>query len=142
MKNTDMHFPKLNFFLTIIIMFTLGSCNLNWNPEHPQITKGKSLYGKYCVECHGMNGKGIKELVGTYNEIDLTTINRRRDVDEFPVVEIAKYIDGRQHYKEFGTRPMPMWGVDMVTMENSFDPDTARTNLGAIISYLITLQEE
>jgi len=54
---------------------------------------------------------------------------------------VAKYIDGRNHYKEFGPRPMPMWGVDLMSKEGNFDPDTARSNLAAIISYLITIQE-
>lgn len=127
--------------LTLMLSF-LGACNFKMNQEHPQVTKGKALYGKYCVECHDVSGKGIKELRAQFNNVDLTTINSRRNVDEFPVMEIAKYIDGRAHYKEIGPRPMPMWGVDMVALENEYNPDTARTNLGAIISYIITLQEQ
>lgn len=137
---TDFRISRFIGFL--IVLMTLGSCNFNWNPEHPQVTRGKNLFGKYCVECHGANGQGIKSLVDHYDKIDLTKINQRRDSDDFPVQEIAKYIDGRQHYKDFGSRPMPMWGVDLVELEHSYNPDTARTNLGAIISYLITLQEK
>jgi hypothetical protein len=124
-----------------VIVLLLGSCHLNLNEEHPQITKGRILYQKYCTECHGKNGRGIADLRKQYETIDLTRIKTRRDVDEFPVEEIARYIDGRNHYKEFGPRPMPMWGVDLMALESQYDPDTAQTNLGAIISYLISIQE-
>jgi cytochrome c1 len=134
-------FSMSRFVGFLIVLMTIGSCNFNWNPEHPQVTRGKNLYGKYCVECHGVNGKGVKSLMDLYDNVDLTKINQRRDSEEFPVLEIAKYIDGRQHYKDFGSRPMPMWGVDLMELEHTYNPDTARTNLGAIISYLITLQE-
>lgn len=129
------------FAILLSFFFLLPSCNLKLNEVHPQVTKGEKLFQKYCLECHGSDGKGIESLKGHYNKLDLTRINMRRDLDEFPVNEIAKYIDGRNHYKEFGPRPMPMWGVDLMAKENQFDPDTARSNLGAIISYLITLQE-
>jgi hypothetical protein len=133
---------KKSTSLLIIGFIFMASCNFNWNPEHPQITRGKTLYNNYCLECHGKDGKGIQAFMDQYETIDLTRIQQRRDLDEFPVMEIAKYIDGREHYKDFGPRPMPMWGVDLMTLEHAYDPDTARTNLGAIISYLITLQEE
>jgi hypothetical protein len=124
-----------------LLLFLTASCNFRWQSEHPQITKGRSLYNKYCLDCHGPDGRGTQELLKQYDNIDLTRINQRRDIDEFPVIEIARYIDGRQHFKEFGPRPMPMWGVDMMTLEHQYNPDTARSNLGAIISYLIKLQE-
>lgn len=135
---------KLNISLIaslVLVLFLLPSCNLKLNQVHPQISKGNKLYTKYCLECHAEDGKGIETLKEHYNKIDLTKINERRDLDEFPVIEIAKYIDGRNHYKEFGPRSMPMWGVDLMEKEQQYNPDTARSNLGAIISYLITLQE-
>lgn len=130
---------QVMFFFTLLIL--LSSCNFKLNQEHPQITKGEILYQKYCMECHGKDGEGIKDFKGNYNSIDLTRINLRRDLDEFPVNDIAKYIDGRNHYKEFGPRPMPMWGVDLMEKEQQFNPDSTRTNLGAIISYLIKIQK-
>lgn len=143
MKTRNTAFLKgYGYGLMTFLLLPFLSCNFNFNPEHPQITRGKQLYNNYCIECHGANGKGIPALLDQYDTIDLTQIKARRDVEEFPVMEIAKYIDGRQHYKDFGSRPMPMWGVDLVTLEHAYNPDTARTNLGAIISYLIVLQEE
>ena len=127
--------------LAISVVTVLGSCHLKLNQEHPQITKGHKLYLKYCTECHAADGKGISDLREHYSKVDLTQINHRRNVEEFPIDEVAKYIDGRNHYKEFGPRPMPMWGVDLMSKEGNFDPDTARSNLAAIISYLITFQE-
>lgn len=143
MKNITSRFRRSLFLATISFMLILlSSCQGLKNQEHPQITKGRALFGKYCTECHGVNGKGAPALIGQYSTIDLTKIMERRDVDEFPVMEIAQYIDGRNHFKEFGPRTMPMWGVDMMNMEHQFNPDTARSNLGALISYLITLQKK
>lgn len=133
---------KSNFlqFLFFITLMTLIACNPKLQQEHPQITKGRTIYMKYCTECHGVNGKGVKAFQ-SYQTIDLTKIMQRREVQDFPVVEIAKYIDGRQHAKEVGTRLMPMWGVDLAKLENQYNPDTTISNLGAMISYLITIQE-
>ena len=142
MNASNVLFKKIgSLSLLVLIVLITGSCNLKWQREHPQITKGRTLYNKYCLDCHGPNGKGTKEFLKQYDNIDLTRINFRRGTDEFPIVEIAKYIDGRQHFKEVGSRPMPLWGVDMMSMENHYNPDTARSNLGAIISYLIKIQE-
>ena len=136
----DLH-KKYLLASILTFIFLLPSCNIKLNQVHPQITKGNKLYTKYCLECHGVDGKGVESLKDHYDKLDLTKINLRRDLDEFPVTEIAKYIDGRNHFKELGPRPMPMWGVDLMEKEHQYDPDTARSNLGAIISYLITLQK-
>jgi len=140
---------KLNIanFIIVLSIFVIGvafasiqSCNFKLNKEHPQIKKGEILYNKHCKECHGDDARGADALRGHYKKLDLTLINVRRDLDQFPVDEIAKYIDGRNHYKEFGPREMPMWGVDMMAKEQNYSPDTARTNLAAIVSYLIKIQ--
>ena len=127
--------------LFLIIQYAISSCNVRMNKEHPQIIKGETLYKKYCLECHAIDGKGTESFKEHYTKIDLTKINVRRDVDEFPIMEIARYIDGRSHFKEFGERAMPMWGLDLMSKESSFNPDTARSNMGAIISYLIKIQD-
>ena len=131
-----------SFLFLFIIILGSASCKMKLNEEHPQITKGAKLYNKYCIECHAADGKGTPNLREHYSKIDLTKINYRRDLEEFPIMEIAKYIDGRNHYKEFGSRQMPMWGVDLVSGESAYNPDTARTNMGAILSYLIKIQEQ
>lgn len=141
MISSRLFLNPIKIVIIFIFLILLSSCNFKLNQEHPQITKGEILYQKYCLECHGKDGEGIKELKANYNNVDLTRINLRRDLDEFPVNEIARYIDGRNHYKEFGPRPMPMWGVDLMTKEQQFNPDSTRTNLGAIISYLIKIQK-
>jgi len=136
------NYPKTSLLQVffVIALLSVISCNPKLQQEHPQITKGRTIYGKYCTECHGVNGKGVKAFQ-SYQTIDLTKIMQRRGEVDFPVIEIAKYIDGRQHAKETGHRLMPMWGVDMAKLENQYNPDTTITNLGAIISYLITIQD-
>ncbi|HAQ38405.1 MAG TPA: hypothetical protein DCX89_02840 [Saprospirales bacterium] len=130
----------LFYMLLLTTIIIISSCNPKLAKEHPQVAKGRTIYEKYCTECHGVNGKGVKAFQ-SYQTIDLTKILQRRGTDDFPIMEIARYIDGRQHTKETGARLMPMWGVDMVKLEHQYNPDTARTNMGAILSYLITLQE-
>jgi len=142
MKKNNAAWINGMMLLVLFLVFGLYGCQGLKNQEHPQITKGRALYKKYCTECHGIDAKGSPAFSGQYKTIDLTQINKRRDVDEFPVMEIARYIDGRQHFRDTGPRPMPMWGVDMMNMEHQYNPDTARTNMGALISYLITLQEK
>lgn len=137
-KNLVRVFPI--FLLGFLLV--LKACSPTIIKSQSQIKRGENLYMKYCVDCHDSNAKGIAEFQTKYDSIDLTKINYRRQVEEFPVKEIALYLDGRQHYKDFGDRVMPMWGVSMMEKENNYNPDTARVNLGALISYLITLQVE
>lgn len=131
-----------NILLMIMLVFTYSACsNIKMSNEQPQVTKGKQLFGKYCVDCHGVDGRGIPGMVDKYKATNLTLINMRRGVEEFPIEEIAKYIDGREHVKNTGERMMPIWGVDLVAMEANYNPDTARSNMGALLSYLIRIQE-
>ncbi len=72
---------------------------------------GRRFYERYCSACHGMDGKGQGPVALDLRTepADLTQIAKRRG-GEFPVAEIAAYIDGRADVRAHGSRDMPVWG--------------------------------
>lgn len=72
---------------------------------------------------------------------DLTTIQSRRAVNEFPVMEIARLIDGRNRVEAHGTTTMPIWG-EVFSSGEMMDKDQIEGKLEEIIAYLVSIQVE
>ncbi len=117
-----------------------SSCNSGppENSRAAQAERGKVIYDQYCASCHGADGKTpIDSLERT--PADLTYILKRRDIDKFPVQEIASIIDGRNYLSAHGDREMPAWGK-VFADEEKLNDDQIRGKMGELISYLITIQ--
>ena len=72
---------------------------------------GQRLYLKYCGACHGLEGKGdgvVSQLMRP-QPTDLTQI-AKQNKGEFPLLQIAKIIDGRESRRAHGDPDMPVWG--------------------------------
>ena len=87
-----------------------------------------------------MHGDGVEASKLEVKPPDLTKITYRRRAKNFPIADIARFIDGRQFAKSHGDREMPIWGKVFTEQEN-MDSDQLKGTLGDIIGYLISIQE-
>ena len=147
MKKLTLSTKKLRSFLimlasTFILAAFFTSCESPppENSRATQIQKGKATFDKYCVSCHADRGNGPASDTLKVKPADLTQIVARRKSKEFPVMEIARYIDGRQFVAAHGTREMPIWGDVFASQQEMGETDIKGT-LGELIAYLISIQE-
>jgi hypothetical protein len=91
-----------------------------------------------------MDGKGHGPVATALRTppADLTQIAKRRGGD-FPVAEIAAYIDGRTEVRAHGSRDMPVWGERFSEQVGggSLGEEVVRGNLLILIQYLQSLQQ-
>lgn len=147
MKNLKLSARNLRSLFTFLISGVMLSAMIisceSPPPENSranQIQRGKALYDKHCLACHADQGKGPAADTLKVKPADLTRIVARRKGNNFPVMEIARYIDGRQFVSAHGTREMPIWGEVFATEEN-LDEKGIKGKLGDLIAYLISIQE-
>lgn len=108
------------------------------NSREAQAKAGKLLFDQYCVTCHGVHGDGPLADSLSIPPPDLTRIMERRGATEFPVQDVARFIDGRQWVSAHGAREMPTWGK--VFSENKMSEDEITGKLGELIAYLMSIQ--
>ncbi len=126
--------------IIIITLVVWSACN----PAPPedsraaQAVRGKQLFDQYCVSCHGQNAQGMISDTLLQDPADLTTITARRR-GEFPILEIARIIDGRKMIKGHGNREMPVWG-DVFAQQGEITEDDIKGRLAEIIAYLMSIQ--
>lgn len=135
----DVIFPS---FLLILAAVVVYACNFG-PPESSravQARKGYDHFVEHCVVCHGEDAKGVTVDTLSVQPPDLTLITKRRSQNEFPVMTIAKIIDGRTYIKSHGSRAMPIWG-DVFSKQDYMTEDEIRGKLGEIVAYLINIQD-
>ena len=147
MKITSKVFPIIFNNLPLILIsiffsFSLTNCEqAEKKPSKmPQAQRGKVIFDKYCVSCHGAHGDGIGASNLETKPADLTTIVARRRLKKFPVAEIARYIDGRQFIASHGSREMPIWG-DIFSKENDGSEGDLQGKMAELVAYLMSIQE-
>ena len=130
----------LSIFMGALIVI-LGSCNMG-PPEGSrgaQALKGKVHFDKYCVGCHGADGKGLAVDSLKKKPADLTRITAGRKSTDFPVLEVARMIDGRKMPAYHGESGMPVWG-EVFAQEELLDESQIKGKLAELIAYLIAIQ--
>ena len=147
MKNLTFLIGKLRSYSAFLISaFILSAAFVACESAPPQnsrsnqIQRGKVLFDKYCISCHADKGNGPAADTLEVKPADLTRIIARRKGNDFPVMEIARYIDGRQFISAHGTRAMPIWG-DVFATEENMNETEIKGKLGELIAYLISIQE-
>lgn len=137
MKRLYSVLSMLAFFFFVI------SCNHTppKNSMEAQAELGKVHFQTHCIGCHGPEGKGGTMITQDVQPADLTTIQARREVDEFPVLEIARLIDGRNRVEAHGTTTMPIWG-EVFSSGEMMDEEAVEGKLEEIIAYLVSIQVE
>lgn len=135
---------SLGVFLLLLAALAYGSlssCDTG-PPEGSRAAQaqlGKEHYLQYCSSCHGTNAKGVKIDSLDVMPPDLTRIMARRKTGEFPVLYVARKIDGRTMPQSHGTRQMPVWG-EVFSEEEYMSESEISGKLGEIIAYLINIQ--
>ncbi|MGE3541980.1 MAG: cytochrome c [Candidatus Tectimicrobiota bacterium] len=112
-------------------------------PAGTSMGAGQQYFVRYCSACHGMDGRGDGPAAAALRTppADLTRIAERRG-GQFPVAEIAAYIDGRTMVPAHGSREMPIWGERFGEMVGvpGVSEEVVRGNVLVLIEYLKTLQ--
>lgn len=127
--------------LVAMLVFILGSC-AEKAPKHSraaQAERGEELFNEHCASCHGESKDMAIVDTLSVTPPDLTLIKARRGAANFPVVEMARMIDGRNLVKIHGDRAMPVWGE--VFAEQGDDEEAIRDKKGELVAYLMSIQK-
>lgn len=141
MYNTHKVLTICLVLLVGLVYGSLSSCDAA-PPEGSRAAQaklGKVHYMEYCSSCHGTNAQGVKIDSLAVLPPDLTRITARRKTGEFPVLYVARKIDGRTMPESHGSRQMPIWG-EVFSEEELLDESQISGKLGEIIAYLINIQ--
>ena len=130
-----------SLFFFGLFLYAMSSCNFGPPDDSrpAQAARGKAHFDKYCSSCHGENGKGLQIDSLEIQPADLTRIMASRRTGEFPILEIARIIDGRKMIPVHGERAMPVWG-DVFAQEEYLDESQIKGKLAEIIAYLMSIQ--
>ncbi len=145
MKKSEFSLSKLiwvsSFFVFALVLQLFMGCSQGPPPNsrQAQAMRGKVLFNKHCAVCHGNNGDGPMAETLKVAPPDLTKIMKRRKTGEFPILTVAKFIDGREVVKGHGTREMPIWG-DVFAGEEQLTEAEIKGKMGELIAYLMTIQ--
>ncbi len=127
--------------ISCFIYLATGSC-IKGPPEGSraaQAQRGQTHFMNYCSSCHGEDAKGVR-IDSLYKmPADLTRITANWRTSEFPVLEVARMIDGRDMAKSHGTRQMPVWG-EVFSEQEHLDETQIKGKLSEIIAYLMVIQ--
>lgn len=131
------------FFLSLAGVFFFVQWGCNQGPREgtreAQALRGKVIFEEQCISCHGMNEVAPSRTDLEKKAPDLARIMERRRAKDFPIVEIAQIIDGRQWVKSHGAREMPVWGEVYDSL--GMDKDEIRGRKGELIAYLMGVQK-
>ena len=99
--------------LTVVILLFVGVVVIYFGPREsrPPVVSGELLYQRYCMPCHGREGRGDGPLTGTLEPkpTDLTQF-RARLGGSYSLDQLAHVIDGRRTLRVHSMSPMPAWG--------------------------------
>jgi len=145
MKNLYLMHQKILSIVMLAVSVCLFQVALSCNQGPPensraaQAQRGAAIFKIQCAPCHGMG-----EMMPTVDTLktpapNLENITREWGMKEFPLVEIARFIDGRNMIDAHGTREMPIWGEKYE--EEGLDKEQIRGRKGELIAYLMSIQK-
>jgi mono/diheme cytochrome c family protein len=130
-------------FMGLVGVFLLIQWGCNQGPREgtreAQALRGKVIFDEQCISCHGMGQVAPTRADLEKKAPDLARIMERRRAKDFPIVEVAQIIDGRQWVKSHGAREMPVWGEVYDSL--GMDKDEIRGRKGELIAYLMSVQK-
>src|SRR5262249_58025934 len=111
-------------------------------PPGAAMSAGQKSFLRSCSACQGEPGRGDGPAAALRTPpADLTRIAQRHG-GQFPVADIAAFIDGRTAVPAHGSREMPVWGERFGEMGGgaSVGEEAVRGHLLVLIEYLQSLQ--
>lgn len=133
--------------LAAIVFFVVGAA-MSQAQELADPRVGEDLFGTYCWQCHGPDGRGtgpMAEMLAIATP-DLTTLSTRNG-GLFPVGKVAEMIDGRSPLLAHGGE-MPIFGHALEASQSvalrlsSGQTMIVGLPLADLLAYIETLQTE
>lgn len=135
---------------TKIILIALGLTQVpvlaqkNSTPKptvsRPDSGSGKDTFVKYCVSCHGIDGKGDGPVAKALKipPTDLTALAKSND-GKFPAGFVTAVLKFGRNLAAHGSPDMPIWGSRFKTIDPEHDP-TGQRHVDDVVAYLESLQ--
>jgi mono/diheme cytochrome c family protein len=129
--------------LAALIASVPGARGDEQKPEYSPFA-GRQTYKTYCMNCHGVDGKGDGYLADSLKQqpSDLTVL-AEKNAGTYPADRVLAVIDGRQAVRLHGTREMPIWGDALLWPEEESPERRAHVErkLGELVAFVETLQK-
>jgi mono/diheme cytochrome c family protein len=129
------------FICLSAVSFIVWSCEQGprEGTRDAQALRGKVIFAEQCISCHGSDMVPPTNTSLEKKAPDLSLIMERRRAKDFPIIQIAQIIDGRQWVKSHGSREMPVWGevYDSLGMTSN----DIRGRKGELVAYLMSIQK-
>lgn len=104
--------------------------------------QGKLLYGIYCTNCHGEQGRGDGPSAGGLQPrpANLTGLSRDND-GRFPTARVIMSIDRRNRIPGHDEGQMPIWGASFQeSASDANQEEQVRKKILHLVEFLKTLQ--
>jgi hypothetical protein len=105
---------------------------------------GHQTYKSFCLNCHGMEGKGDGYLADELKTkpADLTRLAENAG-GEYPAERVRASVDGTEAVKGHGMREMPVWGDVFIWPEKDSPERRAvvERKIGELVEYLRSIQQ-
>ena len=131
---------KIGISLAVVSLLTAPALTSAALPDGGRAAKGKITYGRYCVACHGPEGKGDGSLAGDLRvPVPDLTLLASRNGGTFPAERVSRIIAGGEVAHGHGTNDMPAWG-DAFKKTKGTDEATVQAAIRNLAEYLHSLQ--
>ncbi|BDA78738.1 cytochrome c [Leptospira kobayashii] len=113
-------------FLSVIFLVSASSVMQSCNSvEDLELTKGKEIFEKYCILCHGSEGLGNGKLANGKNVKPANLqISKLTDEEKYQIITKGGQAVGRSSF-------MPPWGQEF-----------SHSDLKSLIRYINTLKKQ
>ncbi len=129
--------------LAFLIVIALGLGAGCTTQEQRRQTVARSLFDRYCAECHGLSATGPEPVADLGYDVPDVRRLRGRYGDPLSRERLALFIDGRHEGPADPGREMPRWGERLYThMPEEVKVDEMRAGtIELLIEYLEKIQE-
>jgi mono/diheme cytochrome c family protein len=118
-----------------------GVCIAGAVAPRAQATEGRAYFERYCVTCHGNEGRGDGALAAGLKTrpADLTTLAAQNN-GVFPEDRVRASIDGRERRNAPRHTDMPLWGDVLSKSADVGGADEVKARIEALVKYVERLQ--
>ena len=122
-------------------MFLAANAPAEVKPDPGAVTKGKLVYGRYCVSCHGSEARGDGPLAQDLKPAvpDLTTLASRH-AGQYPFERVERVIELGEPLRGHGTSEMPAWG-EAFKKTKGIEAPTPKEAIRNLAHYLWSIQQ-
>jgi len=108
--------------------------------RQPSKISGKETFLKYCVSCHGEDGKGNSPAAIALKPppADLTTLARRHE-GKYPSAWVSATLKFDRNPAAHGSDYMPVWDSCFRTLDPLHDP-TGQQHVDDLVAYIESIQ--